>query len=332
MIAKRAPVLRVGIAVAVSLLITGAALGAVAARPSHDKVRVIDYSTRYVDRFEGNVIRPPGQATELWLEYEANRQRYFDEIYWADVKSGNSMDVRRGAITDALPFLNARLDRIEYLSKHIKDYSKDALNFISKHFPCDHTIRIYLAISPTRIDAKTQWYGDDHHAIHINAYHNSLLSDDNVRIILSHELCHELFSQHLVAKGENIDYQSVWGRLISEGIATYVSGLYTVEATPSEILFMSDDDYGKTKRILRGIAKDIIAVYESTDESDVADIFGYGNKEYPPRCGYYVGRLVAERLAGRYSFQGLIGMSLNELKAAFRDELSAVAGLKNSRE
>jgi hypothetical protein len=115
-------------------------------------------------------------------------------------------------------------------------------------------------------------------------------------------------------------YQVVW----LEGLAVYWSKVLNPRAPDKEVLVSGN----LAERVVAGwprIASDLRQQLDSSRKEDIdAYMFG-GNTHgrFPHRTGYYVGMLIAERLAKRYSFAQLCRLSgprlRSEVEEALRD-------------
>lgn len=119
-------------------------------------------------------------------------------------------------------------------------------------------------------------------------------------------------------------YQVLW----LEGLAAYMSKASNPEATDKEVL-LSDSVAKEVKALWPRIGADIRQHLDSSKKDDI-DAYLFDNDasgKIPKRAGYYVGMLIAKKLANKYSFAELcrlsgpqlrseVGRSLGELESA----------------
>jgi hypothetical protein len=106
-------------------------------------------------------------------------------------------------------------------------------------------------------------------------------------------------------------YQVLW----LEGLAAYMSKNLNPEATDKEVL-LSDSVAADVKALWPKIGADIREHLDSSKKNDI-DVYLFDNDatgQIPKRAGYYVGMLVTERLARKYSFAELCRLSGPQLR------------------
>lgn len=286
------------------------------------EVVIVDYTKQFVKGVDdGNNQK---RAISQWLKYERKHKQYLEEIYWRDEQGSSSEDEKRTLVSKMSPQLQERLQQIEWLSKNIFPLVHNLLDFIELEFQYTPHVRVFLAVSPVRIDAKTQWYGNYHDAIHLNAFHSSYSDSENVNILLAHEMYHVLQEQILSKKNETINYNTVWGRLISEGMASCFASLYLPAMSLDRVTFIDKTAYLDIDANKSMLARKIIDEYESAEEQTIQNYFGYGKTRFPPRSGYYLGVFIVRKLMSQYSFKELTFMSVGELKKLFKNELEKI--------
>src|SRR5205823_5923272 len=115
-------------------------------------------------------------------------------------------------------------------------------------------------------------------------------------------------------------YQVLW----LEGLAVYTSKILNPSAPDKELL-LSDHVAGDVKALWPRLGADI---REHLDSSRKADIDMYlfdsdSGKKIPKRTGYYVGMLIAQRLAKEYKYAELCRLAgpklRREIERALRD-------------
>ncbi len=283
------------------------------------KLEIVNYTKDFVNSLEGK-----SEFISAWLDYEKKHKKYLKKIYWMHNYKTVSEEIIRDKINKASKKLPYRLNQMKLISKETPIIANQLIQYIDLKYNHKLHVHIFLAISPLPIDAKTQWYGAIKDAIHINVFHSSYKYISNLKIILSHEFFHELQRQLLEEKKDVIDYESVWGKLIAEGMATYFSGIYNSDLSSKNILFMSNDDYKLVDKKRGNLALELLKVYNSKSLTMLQRYFAYGESNFPPRSGYYIGWLITKRLSEIYSFEKLTSYSSMKLKKIFQEELKSL--------
>ncbi len=149
----------------------------------------------------------------------------------------------------------------------------------------------------------------------------------SIKVIVQHELFHQYHYQ--IAPALYMDREA-WAFLWEEGVATYVSRKLNPGTTVDGALVAPPRLYELAKPHLTEVAKQLLAIAESANPDDYMKFFldGQPSFQIPPRMGYVVGYLVAERLATTRSHMELAHLQSNELKAAVLDALVAISTRK----
>ena len=289
------------------------------------RFNIIDYTTDfilYADKYPADDMRA---KFKWWLDYEQKYSKYLDAIYWSDAYPGIYESHRKKILWKRLPALFDATQQAKYLSKNMPLFldklSKFADSFCREQFQVD----VVLAISPVLIDAKTQWFGNNHNMVHINSLSSSFFDDSQTEIILAHETFHSLQEQILLRKKEKINYASIAGKIVAEGMATYFSSLYLNHADISAVLLLSKKDYDNLTSKERVLAQDIYEVFESSNRKIIKSYFAYGGGQYPPRSGYYISYVIIKRLTNKHDFKVLTYLGPDELERLVKNELKLIA-------
>ena len=149
-------------------------------------------------------------------------------------------------------------------------------------------------------------------------------------VFIAHEMFHRY---HFMAGGfsdDDADRQPLWRTLWAEGLATYASRALTRGATIEQALMLPADLSQRAAPLRSRIAADLLAHLDQIDPDVYRTYFTYGNKAVaarglPWRSGYYIGYLVAERLARRHTLGQLAHMPPRQVHALIRDALREMA-------
>ncbi|WP_460675575.1 DUF2268 domain-containing putative Zn-dependent protease [Hymenobacter coalescens] len=143
-----------------------------------------------------------------------------------------------------------------------------------------------------------------------------------------HELFHLYHSQFL---GEDPALVSALWR---EGLATYVAHALNPKAAGVNLFGLPRNTPERTQADLPRYARELRAVLGSTSNEDYARFFLGGMDEQaatPARSGYYIGYLVAEKLARRHSLQELAHAPLSQLRPEIEQALAELADATPTR-
>jgi uncharacterized protein YjaZ len=160
------------------------------------------------------------------------------------------------------------------------------------------------------------------------------LDAEQDRISLPVFLAHEMFHRyHFMAGGfsdDAADRQPLWRTVWAEGLATYASRSLTPGATVDEALMLPGDVAERAAPLTPKIAADLLSHLDEVNPAVYRTYFTYGNKAVaarglPWRSGYYVGYLVAARLARRHSLGALAHLPPRRVHALVRAALRALA-------
>jgi hypothetical protein len=146
------------------------------------------------------------------------------------------------------------------------------------------------------------------------------------RLLLVHEAAHLV---HEVAHLVHAPEQDVAGSLLGEGLATLVSALASPGLTDAECLWFApghDDWLASCRARHHEIAARIRADLEATDLDTYAIYFLLRDSplrgDLPLRCGYYLGLLLARRLASAYGLEQVARWPHARIVAELRRALS----------
>lgn len=149
---------------------------------------------------------------------------------------------------------------------------------------------------------------------------------DNNIPFFHHELLHFYHAQHY--RQTSSLYSHLWG----EGLAVYASEALNPGASARDIL-LSDGRVNFADRVdpvLNRIAAGLLAQLDSEDWQVHLKYFASSAREpsIPARTGYYVGYLLAKRLAARYTLEEMVRLQDAALRPALAAELQRMAGGK----
>lgn len=244
------------------------------------------YNPDYVDV-------PPGPKWEASI---ARERTYVDE-HRADVKAAE-----------------------RYLNEHVPQY----MTAFRRTFPdyrCDFIF--YIAPSFGRMDGAAAFVRGQHRIIFapdvIPRYHQ--LSD--LKVLIDHETFHIYHHQATGVFGAFPEaVPATLKALWSEGLATYVSWRMNPGVTLDLALLQPGIPDG-TGPHLTQIASDLLQHLDAADPATYEHYFVAGRQPegYPPRAGYYIGFLIAQKLSSHYTLPQLAALNGPELRTEIAAEL-----------
>ncbi len=147
-------------------------------------------------------------------------------------------------------------------------------------------------------------------------------ADRQIRITLAHELFHLYHFQFFSASGGL--YRPLW----AEGLATYASAVVVPGHKRSAYLGFPGRKMNRCHELLPLLAADLKKNMGQNDRRIERLYFGAEDNgtKVPPEAGYYVGLLIIERLAQKYSLAELARMDKNLVFRLLAEELDRLAG------
>ncbi|MGY2134143.1 DUF2268 domain-containing putative Zn-dependent protease [Hymenobacter sp. HD11105] len=143
-----------------------------------------------------------------------------------------------------------------------------------------------------------------------------------------HELFHVYHSQFMGEDNQLI--AALW----REGLATYVAHALNPKAAGVGLFGLPRNTPERTQADLPRYARELHAVLSSTSSDDYARYFLGGRDEQAPtpaRSGYYIGYLVAEKLAKKHSLQELAHAPLSKLRPEIEQALTELENQSAAR-
>jgi hypothetical protein len=315
--------------------LTGA-VGAQAGAPAGDVVAargpdiaVLDATPEFFRFWSAAAGKPEPERVRLFLDtvVAAHPELFTPDVLGKAGVSGGSGDTDPQAIVaaylrDVAPFVA----RMQVIAGTIHRDLNDSARAFTKTFP-DYAAAtpVYFTVSMFSFDGGTRMVRDRIALLFgidgIARYHGP---DDNPRVLIDHELFHQYHAQ--IAPELAAEDVPLWVSLWEEGLATYVSEQMNPGTSDAQVL-MSPTLAAQVAPILPVVTAELLANFESKDKAEYAAFFygRNGRSDIPARCGYYVGLLVARRLAAGRSPQQLAALRGPALEAAVRGALEQLA-------
>ena len=150
-------------------------------------------------------------------------------------------------------------------------------------------------------------------------------------VFLTHEFFHRYHFEAAGFSDDLADHQEIWRNLWAEGLATYVSEVLTPGATRAEALMLPHDLEQRAEPLTGRMARELLAGLDAIDGDLFNRYFTTNPKTdrhgIPPRAGYYVGYVVARRLAARHTLAELAHLKGEPLHREIEETLrELVAG------
>ncbi|GAB3304035.1 hypothetical protein GCM10027511_16720 [Hymenobacter humi] len=257
------------------------------------------------------------------------------EVYNNDVLGGGPSPK---PFAEALPtryrmvqgMVQPKMAIVERLSKQIgKDLPRYESRFRQTFPDLNYTGRIYFMYSLGGFDGATRSVqGQEALLFGLDMMAYVYGNDADPEPFFDHELFHIYHSQFLE------DGSNIVGYLWREGLATYVAHALNPKAAGVALFGLPRNTPERTQADLPRYARELHAVLTSESKDDYTRYFmgGYDEKAATPaRSGYYIGYLVAEKLAKRHLLQELAHAKLSQLQPEIElalTELEAPAASK----
>lgn len=221
-------------------------------------------------------------------------------------------------------------DAERYLTAHVRQYM-DAFRGTFPDYRCDFVF--YIAPSFGRMDGAAGFVRGQHRLIFapdvIPRYHKL----SQLKVLIDHETFHIYHHQATSVFGASADAvpptdEALWG----EGLATFVSWRMNPGVSLDVALLQPGIPEGAGPH-LAAIASDLLRHLQEEDEATYNHYFVAGRQPegYPPRAGYYVGFLIAQKLASRYTLPELAGLKGRPLTDAVIQELRELAARERNQ-
>jgi hypothetical protein len=154
-------------------------------------------------------------------------------------------------------------------------------------------------------------------------------SQISLPVFLTHEFFHRYHFEAAGFSDDLEDRQEIWRNLWAEGLATYVSEVLTPGATTADALMIPRDLEARAEPLTSRMARELLAGLDGMDEDLFNRYFTTNPKTdrhgIPPRAGYYVGYVVARRLASRHTLAELAHLQGETLHGAIAATLRQLA-------
>jgi len=145
-------------------------------------------------------------------------------------------------------------------------------------------------------------------------------------IFIDHELFHRYHSQVAGFSDDNAQRETLWRALWAEGLATYTSQALNPPASMQDALMFPRDLVQRSQPQLSALIAQLIPQLDEVNPKLFATFFSYHKDDsgVPPRAGYYLGALAAQRLAKQNSLFSLAHMKAPGVRSKLRQALSDI--------
>ena len=195
-------------------------------------------------------------------------------------------------------------------------------------FKCDFPF--YIAPSFGRMDAAAAFVNGQNRIIFAPDVIPRFHELPDLKILIDHETFHVFHHEVTNAYGASSEAEpTILEALWSEGLATFVSWRMNPGASLDKALLQPGIPEA-ANRHLASIAKDLLAHLDEKDSASFHRYFVAGKQREgdPPRAGYYVGALIAQKLAARHTLQQLAHLNGPGLRWMVADSLQELASAR----
>jgi hypothetical protein len=315
---------------AVTLPVT--AFPAAAATPERpaQAVKVIDATPAFWTFWKAAAGKSDARRAQLFLErVVAPHPELFSAAVLGDssaLAGTEAKDPQRTAATylqDVAPFVPAMRRLSTVLHSDLDRYARDFTATFPDFAP---TTPVYFTLSLFNFDGGTRTVdGKPALLFGIDGIARLHAPDANLQVFFDHELFHQ-YRDQIDPGPDGDDPDPLWQSLWEEGLATYVSQRMNPGSTAADAL-LSSTLAAAAQPLLPALAAELLQNFDSTDPQEYAAFFYGRNKrpDLPPRCGYYVGYQVAQRLAAGRDLRELAHLHGPALKTEVRAALVLLA-------
>ena len=149
-------------------------------------------------------------------------------------------------------------------------------------------------------------------------------------VFIAHELFHRYHFSVAGFSDDLAERDLIWRALWAEGLATYASAELNPDRPLADALLLPRDLAERAAPFVPAMARELGASLDVADARVFGIFFESGNstaksRDWPARSGYYIGYLVAKRLAQHYSLYELAHLRGPELRTEIGDALASIA-------
>ncbi len=152
----------------------------------------------------------------------------------------------------------------------------------------------------------------------------------SLAVFFNHEFFHRYHFEAAGFSDDPAEHQAIWRALWAEGLATYVSQALTPGASTADAL-LSKHLEERARPLMPQMAAELLAGMDRIDRELFFTYFTSGptagKHALPARAGYYVGYVVAQRLAERHSLNALAHLKGDALHDEIADTLRVLVDL-----
>jgi len=157
----------------------------------------------------------------------------------------------------------------------------------------------------------------------------SYVSAAQLPVFLAHELFHRHHFERAGFSDDLAERDVLWRTLWAEGLATYVSARLNPDRPLSDAMLLPRDLAERATPLLPVLVAELYPQLDAVDAGMFGRFFKYGDasaqaRGWPSRSGYYLGFLVAQQLARRYSLMELAHLQGPELRSQIGEALAAL--------
>jgi hypothetical protein len=297
--------------------------------PEKAAITIVDTTPAFWSFWEAAQGKSEEERVRLFMESVVNThpELYAEDVINSVALTGAGANKDPGKVVtnylhEVIPFIPRMKSISDTIQHDFESYAADFTLTFPRYAPA---APVYFMVSIFSFDGGTRNIGGKSALLFgidgIARFHQP---DDNLKVFFDHELFHLYHDQ--IAPELADDDAPLWMSMWEEGLATYVSRKMNDGSTEAQAL-MSPTLARQTKAVLPKAAKELLVNMDSLDKKEYAAFFygTNGRADLPPRCGYYVGYLVAQRLGAKRSLQQMADLRGGELKEAVRRALEQLA-------
>lgn len=284
-------------------------------------VRYEDFADDWMQFHDATQGLPMEQRTAAFDRDLATKFPAFYRDRYATAEDKALLDAR---LIGSIQAFDAQRDAFAAKHKAFASTLSRNITLFSEAFPDFETVMpIAVVHSLGEMDGGTRTLGDQQwlvFGIDVMVRHHAPESDG--RAFFAHELFHVYHGDRLGS------CDAVWCSLWSEGLAVHVAATLNPTATEQDLLLSTPPEMAPGVRAaLAAVAKDFLLVFDSEDMDDYRPRFNFQKDKsgLPPRRGYYLGYLVAQKIGQGRSLHDLANMDAATARPLVRAALAEMA-------
>lgn len=292
------------------------AIGAASAFASESNLFVVhDHFSRIWSQITKNSDE---KRVELWKQYYRSNNSLMLDIQEASKVKDLADKVFIAKIESRAAELPKILKNSQRTIKQLRAVLTSSLRKLHTLVPIAKPIDVYLVLHPHPFNGKEFLLGEQP-SFALNLSYPDFGNAVDLSILVAHEAFHVL---HLRETGRSL-LDTAEGTVLREGLAVYATKRLFPDVSEQRLLFFTVEEYkrcsSESKELGLKLLESISRGFEETNKLFFSS--KPGDSSYPPRCGYYLGYKMMDRLISNHSIADLMKMPYEKFAPLVRGSL-----------